>query len=613
MAASGRPVLGVEGVCPRVFEELLDTVCGSHPEQPLRPSPIATPQAARAAFAVDGVDITDLPAPAPAFHWRWLTLRWALTGGVQHVSLAVAVLRNAIDAQTSMYFINMSLLDKYVPTHFEADLVAKRAPNLSKQLSDQHNQSMRLTKQDLGLGPCDIVPSRASARAAANRDPLEGGPLAGQFRAHMATPKGLLAYIASRLRFARQASAVQAALHELLLAVCSHMGDGRLTLDDGLRVDMAGGRISSAAVSGVATRLGMLRLWCKGMVNIPDLAAETVPVASVLWFAFRHMGGGAGRPAWCHCLASSVARRLGAAFGNCLTELPDHVGRSPASLRNAALAAGRGDDRSLLYSNAFLRRNVGVGAARPIELVGEVARDARAFIHFRAVAADALVTTYFVLGRAAHVDRLRGDLRQEGLVCVGDKFSGDNSRVSCKDVMATSIHSGGLLMAGPVQVMPDRAAALKRGAVESARGVVLPLVGGANLLVGAKSRGRRELQTRPPKQGGEAAREFVVGMCNALFAVLPLKSLQAYAPTHTDAPTASTTRQRWAQFGGMRFNADSCSGDAHWVLPPELWPADIGCLREQASSQPGVVVRILVIASDEGSPILKTFFPGGPL
>ena len=102
--------------------------------------------------------------------------------------------------------------------------------------------------------------------------------------------------------------------------------------------------------------------------------------------------------------------------------------------------------------------------------------------------------------------------------------------------MATSIHSGGLLMAGPVQVMPDRAAALKRGAVESARGVVLPLVGGANLLVGAKSRGRRELQTRPPKQWGEAAREFVVGMCNALFAVLLLKSLQAYAPTHTDAP-----------------------------------------------------------------------------
>ena len=105
----------------------------------------------------------------------------------------------------------------------------------------------------------------------------------------------------------------------------------------------------------------------------------------------------------------------------------------------------------------------------------------------------------------------------------------------------------------------------------------------------------------------------MVGMCNALFAVLPLKSLQAYAPTHTDAPTASTTRQGWPQFGGMRFNADSCSGDAHWVLPPELWPADIGCLREQAGSNPGVVVRILVIASDEGGPSSTRFFLGGPL
>ena len=105
----------------------------------------------------------------------------------------------------------------------------------------------------------------------------------------------------------------------------------------------------------------------------------------------------------------------------------------------------------------------------------------------------------------------------------------------------------------------------------------------------------------------------MVGMCDALFAVLPLKSLQAYAPTHTGAPTASTTRHRWPQFGGMRFNADSCSGDAHWVLPPELWPADIGCLREQAGSNPGVVVRILVIASDEGGPILKAFVLGGPL
>ena len=264
MAASGRPVLGVEGVSPQVFEELLDTVRGSHPEQPLRPSPIATPQAARAAFAVDGVDLADIPAPTPVFDWRWLTLRWALPGGVQQVPLAVAVLRNAIDARTSIYFLNMSLLDKYMPQHYEADLVAKRAPNLPKRLGD-NNQPIRTTKQDLGLGPCDIVPSERAARAAsANREAPEGGPLAGMCRAHMATPKGLVAYIASGLRLARQAWAVQTALHELLLAVCSHMEDGRLTLEDGLRVDMAGGRVSSAAVSGVATRLGMLRLWCNG-------------------------------------------------------------------------------------------------------------------------------------------------------------------------------------------------------------------------------------------------------------------------------------------------------------------------------------------------------------
>ena len=344
-----------------------------------------------------------------------------------------------------------------------------------------------------------------------------------------------------------------------------------------------------------------------GVVNLPDLAAETVPVASVLWFAFRHMGGGAGRPEWCECLASSIARRLGVAFGNCLAERPDHFGRSPLSLQKAALATGRGDDRLLLFCNSFLKRNAGVGTARPLELVGEVARNDKAFTYFRAVAVDRLVTTYFVLGRAAHVDRLRGDLRQEGLVCVGDKFSGDNSRVSCKDVMVNSIHSGGLLMAGPVQVMPDRAAALKDRAAESSRGVGLPMVA----RLGAGQTRRRELRASPPKKGGEAAREFVVGMCNALFAVLPLKSLQAYAPTHTDAPTASTTRQGWPQFGGMRFNADSCSGDAHWVLPPELWPADIGCLREQAGSNPGVVVRILVIASDEGGPILKAFFLAG--
>ena len=114
------------------------------------------------------------------------------------------------------------------------------------------------------------------------------------------------------------------------------------------------------------------------------------------------------------------------------------------------------------------------------------------FPYFRTVAVNALVTTYVVLGRAAHVDRLRGDLRQEGLVCVGDKFSGDNSRVSCKDVMVNSIHSGGLLMAGPVQVMPDRAAALKDRAAESSRGVGLPMAGGA-----ARGCGRRELRTPP--------------------------------------------------------------------------------------------------------------------
>ena len=48
-AAAGRPVLEVEGVSPEVFEELLDTVRSAYPEQPLRPSPFATPYAARAA------------------------------------------------------------------------------------------------------------------------------------------------------------------------------------------------------------------------------------------------------------------------------------------------------------------------------------------------------------------------------------------------------------------------------------------------------------------------------------------------------------------------------------------------------------------------------------
>ena len=58
----------------------------------------------------------------------------------------------------------------------------------------------------------------------------------------------------------------------------------------------------------------------------------------------------------------------------------------------------------------------------------------------------------------------------------------------------------------------------------------------------------------------------------------------------------------------MWFNADRVSGDAHWVLPPELWPAEIRRLREQADSEPNVVVRILVISADEGGEILKAFF-----
>ena len=74
----------------------------------------------------------------------------------------------------------MSLIDKHMPKHYDTDLVAKRAPNLPRQLNDQHNQSMRLTKQDMGLGPCDIVPSRKAARAAsANREAPEGGPFGG--------------------------------------------------------------------------------------------------------------------------------------------------------------------------------------------------------------------------------------------------------------------------------------------------------------------------------------------------------------------------------------------------------------------------------------------------
>ena len=93
---------------------------------------MGAPQAGRAAFAVDGVEICDISAPTGAFDWRWLSLRWTCAGGVQQVPVAVAVLRNAIDARTSKYFINMSLLDKYMPKHHETDLVATRAPILHR-------------------------------------------------------------------------------------------------------------------------------------------------------------------------------------------------------------------------------------------------------------------------------------------------------------------------------------------------------------------------------------------------------------------------------------------------------------------------------------------------
>ena len=100
-AAAGRPVLEVEGVSSEVFGELLDTVRGVHPEQPLRPSPLATPQAARAAFAVGGVDYDNLPDPTELFEWRWLRLDIASPTGRWRMVLPVAVLRNAINAYTS--------------------------------------------------------------------------------------------------------------------------------------------------------------------------------------------------------------------------------------------------------------------------------------------------------------------------------------------------------------------------------------------------------------------------------------------------------------------------------------------------------------------------------
>ena len=84
-------------------------------------------------------------------------------------------------------------------------------------------------------------------------------------------------------------------------------------------------------------------------------------------------------------------------------------------------------------------------------------------------------------------------------------------------------------------------------------------------------------------------------------------SVRAHVGEHA---TASTTRQRSEQFGGMRFNADICSGDAHWVLPPELWLASLGFQRElvgHSGGDLGVGVRILVIATDAGAPALKRF------
>ena len=69
--AAGRPVLEVEGVSPEVFEELLNTVRGAYLEQPLRPSPLATPHAARAAV-LDDVDVDDPPNPTLFVDWRWL-------------------------------------------------------------------------------------------------------------------------------------------------------------------------------------------------------------------------------------------------------------------------------------------------------------------------------------------------------------------------------------------------------------------------------------------------------------------------------------------------------------------------------------------------------------
>lgn len=564
---SDLPIIGRE-----VFEQLLHTI------RPLKHFPVR-PEIGAPRVSVK-LEIADIPKPiTKAFTWRWYwcPLPEHLCSRHEHdqrASVAVAKVGDGARIDNSyQHFISISSIWKLMP--------------MKEGLGPRLNPQAPLWKvmEMLQVGDAHFVRSNRSmaAREAPNdegRDGEHAGVVVGmesdlRFPMYMGTVLFLVAFLSTVVEVPNQKEIVQMYTYKLYGDLCAALPEEfNVNLPGQLSCAVVRHRFEACVVQRLLVSLGIDTKWGHDKITIGMERTGSVPLCMLLWFLARWSRFTPTVSRSLGALMHQLCRRIDRAWRSCLLDKPRRTYESLES-ESVIKQAAVGSDKALLLFNTILGKRQGSNLENEVLLSQLTKWKNPSWCQWAGTLA--LVSTYYTKAMGVVGDVLRNWAEP----CVGFRMSFDDSRVSSLEVMTSHLYVGDVMLCGPVQIKPDQSAVL---AEDNAFASI-------DLHVGGGAGGRR---TRSTKDGA-ATLSTLYAICNALFAMLPFRSLEHFKPSSSDNPSSFTTRW-WSAKEQRHYNWDRNTKKSSW------------CMADELLSGGSASIFILVLVGDEGSTGTAVFF-----
>jgi hypothetical protein len=517
-----------------------------------------------------------LPAIEPdallQFVWRWLPLwlAWEGPGGLQELCVfpvPVAIVSQTLEGY--WHLISLTTLWHLSPSKTPLCKVLAPASAIWAFLESHY------------VAACHFIPSSRSV-VRSNVPQAEHSDPQFQFHMYMGTPLMALGYVAFSLQGAHCALAVQNRMLDLLKEFAKHV-----TLPFILRLPR--GQILTFTPNEGPKAPGPIVDQALRELKAPRVPDSVGPTGlhTFVWFVFR----------FCKCAkrmtraCTMVLHQFAQAVELCLEAHPERLREDldtmPVLPGCASVVADlkkalRGADKDHATSARWLKHSRGLWKPEQVTM-GDLTHSNTA-LHSRDLVST-IVTAYYIQVSK----RILEGLTQSTSSCVSCSLAVDASRAFKKDVLTSLVAAGGILAAGPPQILPDAEEMLEPNAALE----------------------RIALQMAGKKQSGspgkyKASKTFLLALLKIIFVVMPWDTMSPWC-VGQPALAGPGGHRLWAP-DILAPGAEACfawnqgQSISQWCLP--------NCLRGQPG--PGSV-QILTLVGDEGSVGWRVFqYLAGP-